>query len=366
LITGQYLAAAEDVVVVTVNYRINIFGFPGAPGYLQNAGLRDQRLAVEWLHANIASFGGDPDKITIFGQSAGGVAVDYLAYAYPNDPIVNGFIQESGHVFSFPLNNFCTTLRNWYNVSVELGCGASGDTMPCMRQQDWRDIKAVAANIPSAPSGNVLRGIPSFYPVPDDEIIFPDYLARTAAGKFARLPRLIGNNDNEGATYAISAFGYGLNASTYKIGQNFELASFACPTLFEATALAEHKVPNWMYRYMADWENLRLYDGSGAYHTAELYMVFGTSEDVSGIPPSEDEKVMSRLFQRVWVAFADDPVDGLTKVLGWPTFAAGGETLIRLGFENKPVAEFVSPSLYDAPCSTVRLGALVTGALATG
>ena len=187
LFNGRYLADAEDVVVVTVNYRINIFGFPGAPGHTQNAGLRDQRVAVEWLHQNAAAFGGDPDKVTIFGQSAGAVAVDYWAYAYPHDPIVNGFIQESGNSFSFPLNNMSTTLKNWHNVSAELGCGASGDTIDCMRKQDWEDIKAVAGKITGSFSGNKLRPIPSFYPVPDEEIVFSDYMALTNSGSFARL-----------------------------------------------------------------------------------------------------------------------------------------------------------------------------------
>lgn len=172
---------------------------------------------------------------------------------------------------------------------------------------------------------------------------------------------MIGNNDNEGATYAISALGNGLNASTHQLGQDFVLGSFACPALFEATKLAQFEQPVWLYRYMADWGNTRLYDGSGAWHTLELYSIFGTSEDVTGIAPSDDEKTMSRLFQRAWAAFAEDPVSGLSKVLSWPEFDPATNSLIRLGYQNQPVAEFVSPSLYDAPCSTVQLAAIATG-----
>ena len=54
------------------SYRVNVFGFPGLPGMAQNVGLLDQRLAIEWVRDNIAAFGGDPTRITIFGQSAGG------------------------------------------------------------------------------------------------------------------------------------------------------------------------------------------------------------------------------------------------------------------------------------------------------
>ena len=62
------------------SYRLNIFGFSGAPGLTQNVALLDQRMAVEWVYENIAAFGGDPEHITIFGQSAGGASVDYYSY----------------------------------------------------------------------------------------------------------------------------------------------------------------------------------------------------------------------------------------------------------------------------------------------
>ena len=81
------------------SYRLNIFGFPGSPNATQNLGLLDQRLAVEWVRDNIAGFGGDPTRITLFGQSAGGASVDYYSYAWTSDPIVAGFIPESGTAF---------------------------------------------------------------------------------------------------------------------------------------------------------------------------------------------------------------------------------------------------------------------------
>ncbi|KAI7224348.1 hypothetical protein KC330_g9270, partial [Hortaea werneckii] len=102
----------ENVIVVTVNYRLNIFGFPGAPDNVDNLGFRDQRFAGEWVRDNIAAFGGDASKITIFGQSSGGVAVDYWAFAYTEDPIVSGLISHSGNALSFPMNPENVTLSN--------------------------------------------------------------------------------------------------------------------------------------------------------------------------------------------------------------------------------------------------------------
>jgi cholinesterase len=89
---------------VSANYRLNIFGFPGAPGADTNLGLRDQRLAVEWVQKNIGAFGGNPKKIVIAGQSSGGAAVDWWSYAYKKDPIVHGLMSTSGNAFSFPMN----------------------------------------------------------------------------------------------------------------------------------------------------------------------------------------------------------------------------------------------------------------------
>ncbi|PBP24904.1 carboxylesterase [Diplocarpon rosae] len=84
---GQHLADEEEIVVVSINYRVNIFGFPGAPNTSNNVGLLDQRLAVEWIRDNIAAFGGDPHRITLVGESAGAGSVDFYSFAYTHDPI---------------------------------------------------------------------------------------------------------------------------------------------------------------------------------------------------------------------------------------------------------------------------------------
>ena len=79
---GAIFAEEQDVVLVNFNYRLGILGFSGAPGLTQNVGLLDQRLAVEWVRDNIAAFGGDPTRITLFGHSAGSASVDYYNYAW--------------------------------------------------------------------------------------------------------------------------------------------------------------------------------------------------------------------------------------------------------------------------------------------
>ncbi|KAJ0343761.1 hypothetical protein KNSL1_010030 [Colletotrichum chrysophilum] len=359
---GKYFADAQDVVVVTVNYRINIFGFPGIPGQPQNLGLRDQRAAVKWVHANIASFGGDPSKITIAGQSSGGVSVDYWSYAYTREPIVNGLIAPSGNAFSFPLNSPGVPERNWNTVVGAVNCTDSEDVLACMREKDWEDIKAAAAAVKPTSSSSVLRSIPPFYPIVDNEIVFPDYVSLTKNGSFAKLPILFGNNNNEDGYYRIPAYGNGVVPTSEQV-TSFLLESFTCPNLYQANARLAQGVPAWIYRYFGDWDNTRLFPTSGAYHGVDLHMIFGASEDVSGIPPSDAQRETTKVMQRAWAAFANGPGNGLSQVIGWPKFNPETDSLVLLALDNNPQPRFVKPDVYGAPCSTVTMGALATPTL---
>ena len=183
---GGGFAGTEDVIVVTVNYRMNIFGFPGLPGHPPNLGLLDQRLAVEWVKQNIHGFGGDPNRITISGQSCGSASVDYWAYAYQSEPLVTGLISHSGTALSFPTNNRTTAAEHWYTVSAQLGCGSSGDVLPCMRKQNASAILAAASAV-KVPTTNPARKSPAFQPTVDDVTVFENYTLLSQQGKFARI-----------------------------------------------------------------------------------------------------------------------------------------------------------------------------------
>jgi carboxylesterase type B len=94
---GQNLVQMnDDLTVVTFNYRLSIFGQPNAPqlgsstSRSQNFGLLDVDAAVQWVYDNIAAFGGDPERIVLFGESAGATAVDAYTYAHPKDTKVKG------------------------------------------------------------------------------------------------------------------------------------------------------------------------------------------------------------------------------------------------------------------------------------
>ncbi|KAL9010263.1 MAG: hypothetical protein Q9173_004782 [Seirophora scorigena] len=372
---GAYLADSQDVVVVTLNFRINVFGFSGAPNTAQNVGLLDQRLAVEWVRDNIRSFGGSPDRIVLAGQSSGSVAIDYWSFAYVDEPIASGYIEHSGNALSFGLNSNELALEHWYNISSLMGCGEEGDTLPCMRAiENITAIEEATKKIEPPPSSNPARTSPIFQPTPDDVTVFDEYKSRYENGNFSRLvhpsltspptslPILMGHNNNEAGYYKIPAFSQGTVLPAYQWEQ-FNDGSFTCPIAFAAQTRASLDIPTWRYRYFGDWDNLRLYgpsegngneQGSGAYHGADVEMVTGASEDVSGLPKSQEERKMEMVFMEAWAAFAKDPTEGLEK-LGWPSYDPDTKNLIRLGYDNKGKATFVKPSEYDYVCSNVTI-----------
>lgn len=360
---GEPLADAQEVLVVTFNFRMNIFGFPGAPELeVKNLALLDQRMVVSWIRDNIQAFGGDPSRVTIAGQSSGSWAVNNWAYAFQDDPIVSGLVSHSGNVFSFDSNSAELAASNWYNVTRTLGCGTSASTLGCMRSPNitFDSILAAAARVPTTGAGS--RALPAFQITQDNRTVFPrsEYRSRLASGNLARIPSLVLQTDHESGFYRISALARGtvLPESNWTL---FEEQTFTCPLAADAQGRADLGLTSYRARYMADWDSLRLFYQSdppftsSAYHGSDINMVVGNTERVSGIAPSDEELKLTRTMQEAWAAFAADPADGLTSVKGWPKYQADSETLILLGYNNTSAVEFVDPVVYDFACKGLVL-----------
>ena len=348
---GQFLAAAQDLVVVTANYRLNIFGFSGAPSQPANAGLLDQRKAVEWVRDNIAAFGGDPKKISIWGQSAGGSAVDYYAYAYPDDPIVSGLISVSGTAESFEANTPDFARQSFLAAAKNVSCsGSDEDVVACMRKVDTKTLQGAIAAVKPLPS--VALSQAAFHPTVDDQIVFnlSTYRARGEAGQFAKIPYMAGNNDHESGWYRLAASAQKIQLTDQQWNL-FELEGFTCASRDAVAYRAKHGLPAFRWRYFGDFDNTRLYDGSGAYHGVDLHMIFGASWNVTGLEPSQAQKWTTQYMQGAWAAFVSDPPRGLVG-MGWPLYEANGEgnVLVRLGLNDMPSASFVSPAEFDEGC----------------
>ncbi|KAI1774826.1 putative carboxylesterase [Hypoxylon cercidicola] len=348
---GKHIADLEDVVVVSANYRLGIFGFPGNPAARTNLGLLDQRLAVEWVRDNIAAFGGDPDRITLFGQSAGGSSVDYFSYAWVEDPIVAGFIAESGTVFVPGTPGTAdAAAQKWYGMTTTLGCGdadsEASSVSTCMLDLDWQTIQNAIG------SGSGLDGVSGgFGPSIDDIVVFSDYASRSATGNLTKRPLLIGENNYEVGLFKIL---FGLQNVTYSEAewQFLQTSVYTCPISERALASVYNDVPTWRYRYFGNFPNLQLstVPDSGAWHGIETATVFGTDLEIQDVMGRTDAQEQIATYVRgMWAAFAKDPINGLTNY-GLPTYNPLNSTLLRLAYDNTTGPNVAFPAEYDIGC----------------
>jgi acetylcholinesterase len=186
-------AAYEDIVGVTMNYRGTVFGFPSSPEIpleQRNLGLLDQKLALQWVQKHIAKFGGDPTKVTIWGQSAGAMSVDSHLMANANDAKSRPFraaVMSSGQL-SFGIASLRATGHEaWDDLSNAVGCTDEADRLACMRAQ------------PVGALQNAMRDLKSsFWPVNDDVTVFADSGRRWRQGKVAKVPVMTGTIAEEG------------------------------------------------------------------------------------------------------------------------------------------------------------------------
>lgn len=291
-------------------------------------------------------------------------SVDYYDYAWTSDPIVKGFITESGTATSFsnpaPPNN----TAYWFTATERLGCGGASAGIPatvaCMRTKSFQQILNATASPPGIAS---LVG--EFVPTADNKVVFSNYTARAAAGQFTRRPYFTGNNDYEAGLFKLIAAAAGLQVSIPEWAIS-NLFTYSCPTSNAALARFVHGVPTWRYRYFGDFPNLRLTvnPDSGAWHGVEINTVWQTAVDASGEADTAPEASISRYLSRAWATFAKNPVAGLSSApYSWPRYNPNGNTLIRLAYNNETEASYVYPVTYDLACPVVEalLGSLPGG-----
>ncbi|KAK2731135.1 sterol esterase precursor [Colletotrichum kahawae] len=201
----------QPFVFVGVNYRLGGFGFLPGREILQdgaaNLGLLDQRMALEWLATNIAAFGGDPDRVTVWGESAGAISVfDQMALydgdnKYNGRPLFRGAIMNSGSVVpADPVD--CPKGQVVYDtVAGAAGCADSTNTLECLRSVSYETFLKAAASVPSILSFESLAL--AYVPRPDGVVLrdSPDILARD--GRYAAVPMIIGNQEDEGTLFAL-------------------------------------------------------------------------------------------------------------------------------------------------------------------
>lgn len=199
LYDGAYMAAREDVLVVTLNYRVGALGFlAGTDGLAGNYGLMDQQLALRWVRDNIEAFGGNPDAVTIYGESAGAMSVGLHMLSVPSSAgLFRAGIMQSNPL-GIPYKSLAQAEPAAAVFKQKVGCAGQG--LDCLR--------AVPANVVVKVQGDVqlqlasvldaaLAGFLVFAPNIDGSFLVEDPTVAAPQGKLS-IPTLLGTNHAEG------------------------------------------------------------------------------------------------------------------------------------------------------------------------
>ena len=257
------------------------------------------RLATEWVRDNIAEFGGDPGRIGFYGFSSGGCAISYLSYAYPDDPIASSVILGSGNEFIDILTRDAEH-TSFLSVAEHFGCEGE-DSVECMRGVDGRAITAYLGATRDAGTLPYLI----FSPLVDNITIFEDYNARAQAGGLSCIPALIGSAADDGTAF----MPYDPVEIDVESADALTQSFFFCPSL-ESASVREENCPGAVarrYVFAGNFTNLAPLEWMGAYHGAELPMVFGTHGDYRGESTGLEEET-SLVMQDVWLGFVEGEV----------------------------------------------------------
>lgn len=186
---------------MTLNYRLSAWGFLSsrevAASGATNLGLRDQRLALQWVQENIAAFGGDPDKVTLFGESAGAMSIGYhlTAYGGRDDKLFRGGILESGGSISAgALRNESHFQDSFDKLVSQVGCQKEADALQCLREVPFERLNAAL---------NTTSGSPAymFQPAIDNDFIQTRGSEQLDQHAFVRVPIIAGTNSDEGTSF---------------------------------------------------------------------------------------------------------------------------------------------------------------------
>ncbi|KZZ90707.1 lipase [Ascosphaera apis ARSEF 7405] len=202
----------QPIIFIAVSYRVGGFGFlPGKEikeAGAGNLGLLDQRLGLQWVSDNIESFGGDPDKVTIWGESAGAISVfeQMMLYGgnntYKNRTLFRAGIMNSGSLVPAQDIDSPKAQHIFNTVATKAGCQGQKDVVECLRSLDYTTFLNACNSVRSFLSyGSVAL---SYVPRPDGLSLpeSPDILVKS--GRFARVPMIIGDQEDEGTVFSFT------------------------------------------------------------------------------------------------------------------------------------------------------------------
>jgi para-nitrobenzyl esterase len=345
--------AREGVVLVSIAYRLGAFGFLAHPDLTQEGGngsgaygLQDQLAALRWVQANIAAFGGDPARVTLFGQSAGGMSASLLAASPRSRGLFQQVISQSSPGLFLPprTNNEPPGAGQALALSF-----AEANGKRFLGELGARNIEA-ARQLPTETIIAVSTAHPStFWPVVDGDVVPLSNYEAYRSGHFSNVPALIGLNSDDAAADVPRE----LTRNRYELLPKLVPCSSRAVPLVDsyahetdaAAVRALHEVLRDIYYGWNAWTWATLQSSThrsktfvyyfdvrtettpaGAVHSAEVPFVFGNFPR----PPTSVEQQVSELMRNYWVQFARTGDPNIAGQPAWPAFDAAAPQALAL------------------------------------
>lgn len=351
--------ATRGVVVVTLNYRLGRFGFFANPALTREAAggptgnwaLMDQIAALQWVKRNIASFGGDPANVTVFGESAGGESVSRLMVSPAAKGLFAKGIAASGG-----------GRESWPGLAAGEAKGVAFATKEGVAPDDLAALRALPAD--KVQGGiNLLNGDEAHYsgPMTDGRIITGDTDTLLASGAAKGIRYIVGSNSDElgfipapflkmFADKATAALGSGADSvrAAYGSAESYERhvpsdMTFSEPAYSLATRQAAAGGPTWLYRfgYVVEEKRATL---AGASHATDVPFQFANLAAAGGKPTPAD-MAAAKLVADYWVQFAKTGDPNGKGLPSWPRLAAAAPVLLRIGSDKTDTAPADTPEI---------------------
>lgn len=361
--------ARNGVIFVSVAYRVGAAGFLALPelsaesenGVSGNYGLLDQIAGLKWVQDNIEAFGGDPARVTVFGESAGAISVSILCASPLTGGLFTGAISESGGSFgpvsdSRGMGEYMLSLGGAEQMGVEFAERMGADNLAELRAIPYENW----LNDPLSRMGG-------FWPAADGYVIAGDQYNLYEEGKYNDVNVIIGTNSDEGSMFvqpmepeqyaAMLKLRFGPMADRalelypgsdqlevyHSLSDIFRETAFAWPSYAWARLQSETGKSKVYAYYFDEYRPEPFYPNGpvpkGAAHAAEMPYVFGYIDRNTPAGPTPEEQALSDIMIKYWTNFAKtgDPNGGSLPF--WPVYREGEETVMYLkGADPTPIS----------------------------